>query len=125
MNSAPQECRVNMGDVTPLPGGDMLESRNSALTPADLVVRDAKGEVGQLTDVNAATLAEFDPVTLEKIQFAGANGDQVWGMILKPANATRKLPVAFIVHGGPQGSFGNSWSPRWNPRLFEIGRAHV
>src|SRR3546814_2264392 len=39
-------------------------------------------------------------------------------MILKPANATRKLPVAFIVHGGPQGSFGNSWSTRWNPRLF-------
>src|SRR3546814_11418860 len=39
-------------------------------------------------------------------------------MILKPANATRKMPVAFIVHGGPQGSFGNSWSTRWNPRLF-------
>src|SRR3546814_18311630 len=57
-------------------------------------------------------------LTLEKIQFAGANGDKVWGMILKPANATRKLPVAFIVHGGPQGSFGNSWSTRWNPRLF-------
>jgi dipeptidyl aminopeptidase/acylaminoacyl peptidase len=28
------------------------------------------------------------------------------------------LPISFVVHGGPQGSFNNSWSYRWNPRLF-------
>jgi dipeptidyl aminopeptidase/acylaminoacyl peptidase len=37
---------------------------------------------------------------------------------LKPAKVTGKLPIAFLVHGGPQGSFNNSWSYRWNPRLF-------
>jgi dipeptidyl aminopeptidase/acylaminoacyl peptidase len=42
----------------------------------------------------------------------------VWGWTLKPANATGKLPIAFLVHGGPQGSFSNSWSYRWNPRVF-------
>jgi dipeptidyl aminopeptidase/acylaminoacyl peptidase len=42
----------------------------------------------------------------------------VWGIKVKPARATGKLPVAFIVHGGPQGSFGNTWSYRWNSRLF-------
>ncbi len=96
----------------------MLYSRNTALAPTDLYVRDAKGKVKQLTAVNAAALAEFDPVKLDRLQFAGAGGDKVWGMILKPATGTAKLPVAFIVHGGPQGSFGNSWSTRWNPRLF-------
>jgi dipeptidyl aminopeptidase/acylaminoacyl peptidase len=30
----------------------------------------------------------------------------------------RTLPIAFLVHGGPQGSFSNSWSYRWNPRVF-------
>ena len=55
----------------------------------------------------------------EKFSFKGANGDKVWGMKLKPAGARRaKLPIAFVVHGGPQGSFGNGWSYRWNPRLF-------
>ncbi len=108
----------NIGDVTPLPGGALLYSRNTALVPTDLYVRDAKGKVKQLTAVNAAALAEFDPVKLDRLQFAGAGGDKVWGMILKPAAGTAKLPVAFIVHGGPQGSFGNSWSTRWNPRLF-------
>ena len=118
LKASPEAAEGNIGDVTPLPGGALLYSRNSALAPTDLFIRDAKGKVGQLTNVNAAALAEFDPVKLEKIQFAGANGDTVWGMILKPANSTGKLPVAFIIHGGPQGSFGNSWSTRWNPRLF-------
>lgn len=108
----------HIGDVTVLPGGALLYTRNTALLPTDLYVRDAKGKVKQLTAVNAATLAEFDPVKLDRLQFAGANGDKVWGMILKPANANAKLPVAFIVHGGPQSSFGNGWSTRWNPRLF-------
>jgi len=108
----------HIGDVTPLPGGALLYTRNTALLPTDVYVRDAKGKVTQLTAVNAVTLASFDPVKLDRLQFAGANGDKVWGMILKPAGAAAKLPVAFLVHGGPQGSFGNAWSTRWNPRLF-------
>jgi dipeptidyl aminopeptidase/acylaminoacyl peptidase len=116
--ASPEAFEGNIANVTPLTGGALLYSRNSALAPTDLFVRDARGKVGQLTNVNADRLAEFDPVKLERIRFAGANGDTVWGMILKPANSTAKLPVAFIVHGGPQGSFGNSWSTRWNPRLF-------
>lgn len=108
----------NIGDVTPLPGGALLYSRNSALMPTDLYVRDAKGKISQLTKVNAAQLAEFDQVEIDRLQFAGANNDKVWGMILKPVSPVQKLPVAFVVHGGPQGSFGNSWSTRWNPRLM-------
>jgi dipeptidyl aminopeptidase/acylaminoacyl peptidase len=108
----------NIGNVTPLAGGALLYTRDTALAPTDVYVRDAKGKVKQLTAVNAAKLAEFDAVELDRLQFAGANGDKVWGMILKPVSPVQKLPVAFIVHGGPQGSFGNSWSTRWNPRLF-------
>jgi dipeptidyl aminopeptidase/acylaminoacyl peptidase len=39
---------------------------------------------------------------------------------MKPWNAVagEKYPVAFLVHGGPQGSFGNSWSYRWNPQTY-------
>ena len=108
----------NINDVTPLPGGALLYSRNSVAVPTDLWVRDAKGKITRLTDVNARQMAEIDPVKVDRLKFAGANGETVWGQIVKPANATGKLPVAFLVHGGPQGSFGNSWSTRWNPRLF-------
>lgn len=112
------EWEGNIGDVTPLPGGALLYSRNSIADPTDLFVRDAKGKVSRLTEVNKAQMAEIDPVDVKRLQFAGANGDTVWGQIVKPAGATGKLPVAFLIHGGPQSSFGNSWSTRWNPRLF-------
>ncbi|MBY4636988.1 S9 family peptidase [Sphingopyxis sp. XHP0097] len=108
----------NISDVTPLPGGALLYTRNSIAVPTDLWVRDAKGRVTRLTDVNGDRLVELDPVSVERLQFKGANGDAVWGQIVKPAKAEGKLPVAFLVHGGPQSSFGNSWSTRWNPRLF-------
>lgn len=108
----------NIGDVTPLPGGALLYSRSSVAVPTDLFVRDAKGKVTRLTDVNRAQLAEIDPVDAKRFSFKGANGDTVWGQIVKPADTKGKIPVAFLVHGGPQSSFGNSWSTRWNPRLF-------
>jgi dipeptidyl aminopeptidase/acylaminoacyl peptidase len=106
------------GNVRPLPDGGAVFTRNSVMAPDDLYRLDRRGRVRQLTNVNRELLAELDPVTFDRFSFAGANGDRVWGIKVKPANATAKLPIAFLVHGGPQGSFGNGWSYRWNPRLF-------
>jgi dipeptidyl aminopeptidase/acylaminoacyl peptidase len=90
---------------------------NSIMAPDDLYRLDARGRAAKLTDLNRDFLAQFDPVTFHKFSFAGANGDTVWGWTLKP-QTTAPLPIAFLVHGGPQGSFNDSWSYRWNPRLF-------
>jgi len=106
------------GNVVPLAGGGAVYTSNSVKAPDDLFRVDAKGKVTQLTDVNHALLAELDPVSFKKFSFKGANNDTVWGFTLKPQAATGKLPIAFVVHGGPQGSFSNSWSYRWNPRVF-------
>jgi dipeptidyl aminopeptidase/acylaminoacyl peptidase len=108
-------------NAVPLAGGAVLYTSNSALAPDDLYRVDARGRVTQLTALNKALLAQLDPVSFEKFNFKGANNDTVWGIKLKPARPERaaaKLPIAFVVHGGPQGSFGNGWSYRWNPRLF-------
>ncbi|PKP98967.1 MAG: peptidase S9 [Alphaproteobacteria bacterium HGW-Alphaproteobacteria-13] len=118
LRASTEQWEGSIGNVTPLPGGALLYSRNSIAVPADLWLRDARGKVARLTDVNRAQLAEIDPVTVQRLSFQGANGDTVWGQIVKPANAAGKLPVAFLVHGGPQGSFSNGWSTRWNMRLF-------
>jgi dipeptidyl aminopeptidase/acylaminoacyl peptidase len=118
LKATAEQWEGNIGDVTPLPGGALLYSRNSVAVPTDLWLRDAKGKVTRLTDVNRVQLADLDPVKVERFSFPGANGDTVWGQIVKPATAAARLPVAFLVHGGPQGSFGDSWSTRWNPRLF-------
>ena len=47
-------------------------------------------------------------------------GDKVQGFLVKPPNfdANKKYPVKFLIHGGPQGAWGDDWSYRWNAELF-------
>ncbi len=49
-----------------------------------------------------------------------ANGDTVHAFIVKPADfdPKKKYPLAFLIHGGPQGSFSNDWHYRWNPQTY-------
>jgi dipeptidyl aminopeptidase/acylaminoacyl peptidase len=72
-----------------------------------------------LTNVNAA-LKDKVFGAYEQFSFPGWNNETVYGYVLKPANYTevKKYPVAFLIHGGPQGSFGDSWSYRWNPQTY-------
>jgi dipeptidyl aminopeptidase/acylaminoacyl peptidase len=74
----------------------------------------------QLTWANAERLKDVKMGEYEQFSFAGAHGETVHGYVMKPWNAEpgKKYPVAFLVHGGPQGSFGNSWSYRWNPQVY-------
>ena len=109
------------GNVVPLRDGGLLYTLNSLQAPDDLYRIDRAGHVTRLTRVNADKLADLDPVTVQRFSFAGAHGDTVWGQIVKPVRDQQRperLPVAFLIHGGPQGSFGNGWSYRWNPWVF-------
>lgn len=56
----------------------------------------------------------------EQFNFTGWNNETVHGYVVKPHDYVegRKYPVAFLIHGGPQGSFGNGWSYRWNPQTY-------
>ena len=107
----------HFGNVRALPGGGAIATMNSIRAPDDLYRIDGN-RLSQLTNVNGSLLSQLDPVSFNKFNFKGANNDTVWGWTLKPTAATGRLPIAFLVHGGPQGSFNNSWSYRWNPRLF-------
>jgi len=106
------------GNVAATRDGGAIFTQNSIMAPDDLFRVDSRGQTIRLTDVNRDLLSQLDPVSFEKFSFKGANNDPVWGFKLKPTVARGKLPIAFIIHGGPQGSFGNGWSYRWNSRLM-------
>ncbi len=108
----------NAGNAVPLADGSVLYTMNSIMAPDDLYRVDGGGRTARLTAVNKALIDQLDPVSFDKFSFAGANNDRVWGWTVKPRQVSGKLPIAFLIHGGPQGSFANSWSYRWNPRLF-------
>jgi dipeptidyl aminopeptidase/acylaminoacyl peptidase len=117
--------RGNVFDTVPLAKGGMAHALNSITGPTDIILRDAKGQARNLSNANATRLPALAPVHYEQFSFAGANGDIVRGQILYPTGATGKLPTLLLVHGGPQSSFFNSWSTRWNPRLFVGGQYAV
>jgi dipeptidyl aminopeptidase/acylaminoacyl peptidase len=109
----------NVTAVVPTAKG-LVFSMNSLLGPDDFYRLPTKTGTERLTSVNAAKFAGIDLPTVERFSFTGANNDIVWGYTVKPASLKdgEKAPVAFIVHGGPQGSSNNSWSWRWNPAVF-------
>jgi dipeptidyl aminopeptidase/acylaminoacyl peptidase len=107
----------HFANVHALPGGGAIATMNSIMAPDDLYRIDGN-RVSKLTNLNGPLLGQLDPVTFTKFNFKGANNDTVWGWTLKPSTAAGPLPIAFLVHGGPQGTFSNAWSYRWNPRVF-------
>jgi dipeptidyl aminopeptidase/acylaminoacyl peptidase len=97
----------------------LVYAMNSLTAPDDFYWLAGK-KSARLTSVNADKFAGIDLPTVTRFSFTGANSDKVWGYAVKPVGlaAGAKAPVAFMVHGGPQGSSNNSWSYRWNPALF-------
>ncbi|ARS27151.1 S9 family peptidase [Sphingomonas sp. KC8] len=109
----------SVGGLAPV-GNGILYTFDSLTAPADLFALDEYGKPSRLTSVNASKLAGVDMPIATRFSFAGANGDMVWGYALKPAGLAKgaQVPIAYIVHGGPQSTLGNGWSYRWNPAVI-------
>jgi dipeptidyl aminopeptidase/acylaminoacyl peptidase len=74
----------------------------------------------ELSHLNRIALSQVEMNPIESFEFTGAHNDKVEGFLVKPPNfdAAKKYPVKFLIHGGPQGAWGDDWSFRWNPELF-------
>jgi dipeptidyl aminopeptidase/acylaminoacyl peptidase len=103
-----------------LRGDTLAYTQANLASGAQLFSMKLGGQPAQLTKLNAERLLDVRWGEYEQFSFAGANGETVYGHVMKPWNAEpgKKYPIAFLVHGGPQGSFGNGWSYRWNPQVY-------
>ena len=106
----------HVSGISPLPQGGLTYLLDSLTAPRDIWRRDQHGATSQLTRANAARLAGVHWPTVTRFSFKGANGDTVWGFTMRPADLADsvKVPTAYFVHGGPQGSLGDAWSYRMN-----------
>ncbi|MBN1895688.1 S9 family peptidase, partial [bacterium] len=101
--------------------GRLLVAMDHLQSPVDLytVKPDGSG-LKPVTRINAERLASVQLGEPEQFSFKGWNGETVYGYAVKPASIEpgEKYPVAFLIHGGPQGSFGNDFHYRWNPQVY-------
>ncbi len=93
-----------------LKSGDQVFTSSTAAGAPQRAITQSAGEM--LEGVNFGDFEQFS--------FKGWNDETVHGYVVKPHNYQegKKYPVAFLIHGGPQGSFGNGWSYRWNPQTY-------
>ena len=103
-------------------GTDFIVYANSTLAaPPDVFRVSADGSgTRKLTNENAAWLNSIAMPQYESLTVTGAAGASVQYWLLKPPNfdASRKYPTVFLIHGGPQGAWDDTWSYRWNPALW-------
>jgi dipeptidyl aminopeptidase/acylaminoacyl peptidase len=95
-----------------LPPANLAQTSSGLLTKHDAPV--------PVNHMNDALLSQIDMQPLESFTFKGANDEEVQGFIVKPPglDPNRKYPLKFLIHGGPQGAWGNDWTYRWNAELF-------
>ncbi len=102
-------------------GRRIVFARDTFSSPVDLYsVAASGGDLERLTEVNADRLASVRMGEYEQFHFAGWNGETVYGYLVKPVGFEpgKKYPVAFLIHGGPQGAWDNEFHYRWNPQPY-------
>ena len=89
--------------------------------PEEIYSLDLKtGKVERLTNINLPKLRDVEMNPLEAFWFKGARGDRVEGFVVKPPffDPKKKYPTIMLIHGGPQGMWGDDFHPRWNVSMF-------
>lgn len=102
-------------------GGRVLFGLNSLTQPTELVTVGLDGkDLRPLTHLNDARVAQVRFGQTEQFTFKGAKGDTVHAYLVKPVDfdPAKTYPLAYLIHGGPQGSFGNDFHYRWNPQAY-------
>ncbi len=95
--------------------------RDHFQSPVELYsARPDGSDIRAITRVNADRLSRVLLGESEQFSFQGWNDETVYGWLVKPANfdPSQTYPVAFLIHGGPQGSFDNDFHYRWNPQIY-------
>ncbi len=120
---------ANRGVSVPSDGRMMVFLRHSAARPAevfriDLAGAKAEGAGGRIpvavTGANEDLFAALDVPAPESVEYEGEGGARIQAWLFRPPgfDARRKYPLVYLVHGGPQSAWLDSWSYRWNPALW-------
>ncbi|PZR76020.1 MAG: S9 family peptidase [Chthoniobacterales bacterium] len=115
-------ARLHADDLIFGAGNRLFFTRQSISAPNEIASIDVpqNAQPAFITHTNDALLSQIDMQPMESFTFKGADNADVQGFMIKPPgfDASKKYPLKFLIHGGPQGAWGNDWSYRWNPELF-------
>ncbi|CAG7940900.1 unnamed protein product [Penicillium olsonii] len=105
-----------------LPNGEFLVS-GSAIWSSRTVytAKPGKGVTGHIFSANEVdpALKGLSAADVSEFYYKG-NWTDIHSWIVYPSNfdKSKKYPLLYYIHGGPQGAWADSWSTRWNYKVF-------
>jgi dipeptidyl aminopeptidase/acylaminoacyl peptidase len=107
-------------------GKTIVFTRQGGDSPSEICKAMSSGGAAiPLTHLNDDLLAQYQLTSLEDFwvtskDATSADNTQIQSFLVKPPNfnPARKYPALVLIHGGPQGEWGESWTYRWNAQVF-------
>jgi dipeptidyl aminopeptidase/acylaminoacyl peptidase len=125
--AAPMEWAAGFGTIHSLStnqDGSLVACTNATMQRPPEVglfrLADTQKNLTLLSHVNSDLLQELDMPKPESVRVTTADGKSMQMWIIKPPgfDPSKKWPLAYLVHGGPQGAWEDGWSFRWCPELW-------
>ncbi|TAQ86547.1 hypothetical protein B7494_g5148 [Chlorociboria aeruginascens] len=112
-----------VSEVKVLPDNNLLISATSLVENSIYYLLDPSSSTKTVTISSSSKAGKSFGLYQDQIDefwYSGAGDYSVHAWLLKPSNfdKSKKYPLAYLIHGGPQGSWKESWSTRWNPAIF-------
>ncbi len=105
-----------------LPNGQtLILLRQSQSAPKEIYRVDVNGRnEAQLSHFNDEILTTIEMGEVDEFWYEGAGGDRIRAWLIRPPgfSQSQRYPTVFLVHGGPQGSWLDTFHYRWNTQLF-------
>ncbi|MGH9656913.1 MAG: alpha/beta fold hydrolase, partial [Bryobacteraceae bacterium] len=102
-------------------GRTMIYTEQNGAMPVEIFRASSSGGAATpLTRINDAVLDAHHLSAYEEFYVDGAERTKVHAFLVKPPefNPEKKYPLLVLIHGGPQGVWGQSWTYRWNAQVF-------
>jgi dipeptidyl aminopeptidase/acylaminoacyl peptidase len=102
-------------------GRTLVFVSSSSASPVEVFRANSDGSgLAAVTTTNADLMARADLKPAEDVEWTGALNAKIHGFLFKPRNfdSTKRYPLVVLIHGGPQSSWNDAWSYRWNPQIY-------
>ncbi|KAI4731738.1 alpha/beta-hydrolase [Aureobasidium sp. EXF-10728] len=118
----------SVSDVRPLESGDVFYTSSSLVDYSSYSIIGTSEAEAQTAKWTHSSSKGGSSLGLKASQVSSIHtpasdptvNKTVHSWVYKPSSFEegKKYPLALLIHGGPQGSWGDSWSTRWNPAVY-------
>jgi len=102
-------------------GKSMVYTQQTGSSPSEIYRASSTGGIPvALSHLNDAVLNGHQLTPLEEFWVDSDDGAKIQSFVVKPPGfrPDGHYPVILLIHGGPEGFWGHSWTYRWNAQVF-------